>query len=264
MKKIMMGVAVALALGTGTAAADGIDKRPSSIAAPVPVYAPSWSGFYIGAGIGAGAVVHDLSIDVDDLDDRFNILSFDGIGGEGIYGTVIVGADWQLGTKTVFGIFADYDFSDISTDLNVLDGLIKASIDHEHSWAVGARLGWLTSPSALWYLTAGYTEARFEPSLRFDDNGIDDDSSNRFGRGRTFQGWFAGAGIDTRLAASNWFLRMEYRYSQFDSESIFRSDDDFLNVDVEPSMHTGRLTLTYKFNSGWGSGFGNWGSWGKY
>jgi outer membrane immunogenic protein len=253
MKKIMVGVAVALALGTSTAAADGIDKRPSTIAAPVPVYAPSWSGFYIGAGIGAGAVVHDLSIDIQDVDDRFNVLSFDGIGGEGIFGTVIVGFDWQVG-KTVFGIFADYDFSDVSTDLTLLDGLIRASLDHDNSWSIGARLGWLATPSTLIYALGGYTEAEFGASVRFDDDNI-------FSRDRTVSGYFVGAGIDTRLGASNWFTRLEYRFTQFDNESIFRTDDDFLNVDLEPSMHTGRLTLTYKFG---GYGWGNWGSWGKY
>src|SRR5687767_8529057 len=62
MKKILVGVAVALALVTSNAAADGIDKRPSYIAAPAPIYAPTWSGFYIGAGVGAGTVLHDVSV----------------------------------------------------------------------------------------------------------------------------------------------------------------------------------------------------------
>jgi outer membrane immunogenic protein len=250
MKKILLGVAVAIALGAGTAAADGIDRRPSPIAAPQPIYAPTWSGFYIGAGIGAGAVVHDLDISAD----GGSLLNFNGIGGEGIFGTAIIGADWQIGSKAVVGVFADYDFSDISTDLTVLDGLFRASIDHNNSWSVGARLGWLATPSTLIYALGGYTEAEFEASARTD--GV-----NLFSADKTFSGYFVGAGIDTRLGATNWFARLEYRYTEFDSESIF-SVDDVLNVDIEPSMHTGRLTLTYKFNSGWG----NWGagSWGKY
>ena len=77
MKKILVGVAVALALVTSNAAADGIDKRPSYIAAPAPIYAPTWSGFYIGAGVGAGTVLHDVSVN----DEIFNERLFDFRGG---------------------------------------------------------------------------------------------------------------------------------------------------------------------------------------
>ncbi|HEX6000220.1 MAG TPA: hypothetical protein VFZ16_12645, partial [Hyphomicrobiaceae bacterium] len=72
-------------------------------------------------------------------------------------------------------------------------------------------------------------------------------------------GFFVGGGIETRLGPTNWFARLEYRFSQFDSERIFRDDEDEdLRMNVEPTMHTGRLTLTYKFTPGFG-----WGSWGR-
>jgi outer membrane immunogenic protein len=257
MKKVMLGAAVALALTTSYAAADGIDRRyPPTIAAPAPIYAPTWSGFYIGAGFGAGAVVHDLTL----RDDLGSLFDFDGIGGEGVLGTVVVGLDWQLGTNTVLGVFADYDFSDISTDVSFngrsgLDG--HAGIDLDHTWSVGARLGWLSSPSTLWYATGGYTESNFDAFVSSDLTG-----GSRFSRDRTFSGYFVGAGVDTRIAASNWFLRLEYRFSQFDDETIFRFDDDLgTRVEVEPSTHTARATLTYKFTPGGGFGWGG-GGWG--
>jgi outer membrane immunogenic protein len=152
----------------------------------------------------------------------------------------------------VLGVFVDYDFSDISTDVSVLGGLVRAGIDHDHSWSIGARLGWLANPGALWYVTGGYTEARFEAFARVDDVGT------VFSPERTFSGYFVGGGIDARLADSNWFLRVEYRFSELDSERIARFDD--IRADVEPSMHTGRAVLTYKFSGGW-SGWG-WG-WGQ-
>ena len=244
MKKLIVGVAAALAL-TSPAVADGPYKRPPpTIAAPAyaPPPAPTWTGFYLGAGIGAGAVVHDVSVHDHFFDPPERILSFDGIGGEGVLGTVIVGWDWQIGANTVFGIFADYDFSDISTRLSVFDGVFNHSIDHSSSWSIGARLGWLANPSTLWYLTAGYTEAEFDSSSRFDVFKISGDDR--------FAGYFVGAGLDTRLV-NNWFLRLEYRYSQFDSET-FLFDDGITSVDVEPSMHTARLVLTYKFGGGYG------------
>jgi outer membrane immunogenic protein len=256
MKKILVGVAVALSLVTSHAAADGIDRRPPpSMAGPAPIYAPTWSGFYIGAGIGGAAVVHDHSLrDVD-----FGDSNFDGIGRVGVFGTAIVGWDWQVGRNTVFGIFADYDFSNNNNaEFSLFDGLITGSLDHDHTWSAGARLGVLSSPSTLWYATGGYTEARFESSINFnfDDVGVG------VSRERTFQGWFVGGGVDTRLAASNWFLRLEYRFSQFDDERVLR--DDFTTIDLEPTVHTTRLTLTYKFTpglgwGGWGAGANTWG-----
>jgi outer membrane immunogenic protein len=245
MKKVAVGVAVALALTTSNAAADGVDRRyPPTIAAPAPYVAPlTWSGFYVGAGVGGGAVVYDVSVRDVDLG---TLASLDGIGGEGVFGTVIAGWDWQLGQSTVLGVFADYDFSDISTDLSVNE-FIRASIDHNNSWSVGARLGFLTNPSTLWYATAGYTEAEFEAFASIAD-------TTGVSRDRNFSGYFVGGGVDTRLAASNWFLRLEYRFTEFDNETIAQLDD-VTRLDVEPSMHTARATLTYKFGGyGWGWG----------
>jgi outer membrane immunogenic protein len=246
----MVGVTVALALATSNAAADGIDRRPApSIAAPAPVYAPTWTGFYIGAGVGAGAAVHDLS--VDDVDLGRNHL--DGFGGDGAFGTVIVGWDWQVGTNSVLGLFVDYDFHENSADFSALDGFVRAGIDHDNAWSVGARLGFLSSPSTLWYATAGYTEAQFEGSVSVEGLGT-------FSRDRTFSGYFVGGGVDTRLAASNWYLRLEYRFSDFGSERLF--DDEFTRLDVDPTLHTARLTLTYKLG-GSGYGWSGWNGWGR-
>jgi outer membrane immunogenic protein len=144
----------------------------------------------------------------------------------------------------VFGIFADFDFSDISSSFNALDGFFTASHDHNQSWAIGARLGWLANPSTLWYLTAGYTEAQFDSFVSYPIFGFD------VSRDRTFQGYFVGAGLDTRLASSNWFLRLEYRFSQFDSETVFSGDLIDSRITVEPSMHSARLVLTYKMGGG--------------
>ena len=240
MKKVAVGVAVALALVTSNAFADGVDRRyPPSIAAPAPYVAPpTWTGFYIGAGVGGAAVIHDFSIrDVDFGDNRFN-----GIGSDGVFGTVILGWDWQLGTNTVLGAFVDYDFHDNSADHSAFDELIRSGIDHDHAWSVGARLGFLSSPSTLWYATAGYTEAQFDGFVSLFDGDL------TFSRERTFSGYFVGGGVDTRLAASNWFLRLEYRFSDFGSEHLFR--DELTNIEVDPTIHTARLTLTYKFGSG--------------
>jgi outer membrane immunogenic protein len=202
---MVAGFAVSLALSAGAALADGMDRKGGASCC-----APTWTGLYIGAGVGGGAVVHALD---------FGPATFDGIGGEGVFGTVILGYDKQVDARWVLGIFADYDFSAISTDLVFVDA------DHTHSWGIGARAGFLSSPTTLWYGTAGYTEARFEL------NGLGS---------QTFHGYFLGAGVESQLGG-NWSLRGEYRFTQFEGEDIG------FGLEVEPSMHTGRLSLTYKF-----------------
>jgi len=245
MKKLIVGVAAALTLTTSNAVADGITKRqPPTIIAPQyePPPAPTWTGFYLGAGVGAGAVIHDFRV----FDDDGTIARHDGWGGDGVFGTVIIGYDWQVGASTVFGLFVDYDFTDISKSFSLFNGLITRSVDQDNVWSVGARLGLLTSPSALWYITGGYTQAQFGVSVIDNINGV------TLSRDRTFDGWFIGAGIDTRLAASNWFLRLEYRYSEFDSERFLLDDDTGLGHHFEPSVHSARLVLTYKMGGGYG------------
>jgi len=251
MKKVAVGVAVALALASN-AAADGIDRRYApSIAAPVP-YAPppplTWTGFYLGAGVGGAAVVHDHRIrDIDFGDTRLN-----GVGDVGVFGTAILGYDWQVSPTSVIGLFVDYDFSNTSNDFSLLDGTITGRHEHDHTWSVGARLGVLSSPSTLWYATGGYTQARIEgsTSLNFTDLEID------VSHDRTFDGWFVGGGVDTRLGASNWFLRLEYRFAQYENERFF-SDDELTRIELEPTVHSVRTTLTYKFTPG--AGLGGWG-----
>jgi outer membrane immunogenic protein len=259
MRKLIVGVAAALSFAAPSALADGPYRRPPpTIAAPIPEAPPiaSWTGFYLGAGIGAGAVVTDVSVHDAFFDERLFDLN---AGASGALGTLIVGWDWQLGPTTVFGVFTDFDFFNFSHNHRELD-FFRDSHETSNAWSVGARLGWLSSPSTLWYVTGGYTQVDIDHSPRFDHLvGLD---GIRISRDSTLEGYFVGAGVDTRLAASNWFLRLEYRFSDFDTGRV-RIRDDFLetdlyHIDADVEAHTARLTLTYKFMGGYG-----WGAWGR-
>ena len=201
MKRLIAGFAMALALSASAAVADGMDRR--AVAA-----APTWTGFYIGAGAGGGAIVYDVGAGLGDF------------GGEGFFGTVTVGYDHQINSRWVAGLFADYDFSNITTN-----SLFGVSGELKHTWSVGGRLGMLTSPTTLWYGTAGYTQIKVDLDIPINVP--------------TFSGYFLGGGVESQLGGG-WSLRGEYRFSQFDSEDVG-------GVDVEPSMHTVRAVLSYKF-----------------
>jgi outer membrane immunogenic protein len=232
MKRLILGVAAALLLSAGQAAADGMPTR-GSVKAPAAA-GPNWNGFYVGAGIGAGALVGDKPVYWGDEawypGEPYISTEY---GGEGIFGTVTVGYDHVIRPGWIVGVFADYDFgSSISSEnLNVGGQPYgSASIDHNYAWAVGARLGFLASPSTLIYGTAGYTQTDLDV----------------FSYGSTtFDGYFVGAGIETFLRQS-WTLKLEYRYSDFGSERIL-DNPYFLSADLDPSTHTARLVLSYKF-----------------
>jgi 4-amino-4-deoxy-L-arabinose transferase-like glycosyltransferase len=89
-------------------------------------------------------------------------------------------------------------------------------------------------PYTLWYGTAGYTQARFDLDSTIGSLDLDD-----------FSGYFLGLGVESQLGAG-WALRAEYRFTQFSSETVF-SAPGLVNVDLEPTMHTARVALTYKF-----------------
>jgi outer membrane immunogenic protein len=229
MKKTLPGSIAALCLLTAPALADGY-ARPMPAAPVAPIYdTTTWSGFYLGAGVGAGAVVHDVTFG---LPITGGSVSSDGIGGQGVFGTLLLGYDHRFGSF-VLGVFADYDFSGISSDFSAL-GLFNADLDHDHSWAVGARFGLLSSPYTLWYGTAGYTQAEFDISS----------TAGSFDLG-TFGGYFLGLGVESQIGGG-WAIRGEYRFSQFESETVL-SVPGLVSIDFEPFMHTARLALTYKF-----------------
>jgi outer membrane immunogenic protein len=242
MKRFILGVAAALLLSAGQAAADGIPSK-GHVRAPVADVGPNWNGFYVGVGIGAGAVVHDVSLSAQEYDyaEEMRVLDMggssiglDGLGGEGIFGTVTVGYDRVIRPGWVAGVFADYDFgSNISTEIYG-GGESFSLADHNYSWAIGARLGMLANPGTLLYVTAGYTQTEFD----FFEGSLS----------KTFDGYFVGAGVETFLR-DNWTLKLEYRFTQFDSETLASGyiGPIALSIDDEPSMHTARLVLSYKF-----------------
>lgn len=182
MKRLILGVAGALMLGAGQAAADGLPSR-GAIRGPVAAAAPAWTGLYLGAGVGGGVLEFDAGADGN------------GDGG-GVLGTVVLGYDYKLGSRWVAGVFGDFDFSGISANVDTANG--PFDVDHHFSWSVGGRLGALVTPTTLLYGTGGYTQAEFEA------NNITDNAD----------GFFVGGGVETVLR-DNWTLKLEYRFQDF-------------------------------------------------
>ena len=196
----------------------------------VPAY--SWTGFYVGGALGAGAVVHQLN-----SNSIPGGLEFNGLGGEGIFAELNGGYDYDFGSW-VAGVQVDGRYSGISTDLNL--GGLGISVDADYGFDVLARAGLKLSESTLAYALAGYSWQHFNIDIPSAIGGsdIDWDSS----------GFSVGGGLETAVT-ENVSVNLEYRYSQFedhDFSSEFNAPSG--SLEVEPSFHTVRIGAKYKFN----------------
>ncbi len=257
MRKATIFAAAAALIGVSSIAhADGLMEKRAYKA--VPVAAPAsvnWTGLYIGAGIGAGAVVHELDLNSSQMygenEYDFGNLNFDGIGGQGVFGTLQVGYDRQIASRWVLGAFFDYDFTDTDSELSISSGgdRFKITLDQDYMWTAGGRLGFLIHPQTLIYGLAGYSETKFKgPRVTLSYDGYS--ASGNLGHLPTFGGLTLGGGFETQLH-SNWFLKGEYRFSRFDKEDLFRLSDNegsSASVTLAPDVHTARMVLTYKFD----------------
>jgi outer membrane immunogenic protein len=214
MKKIVLAL-TALAALTGSASAADIAARPYKAPAPV-VTAPSWTGFYIFGGFGGG--IWDANNGVQNTFTGACIVCTNTkVGGDGWFGTVGAGYDWQATPSWVFGVFADGMFGSLKGSIQDpgLGGLgITGAEKMRDAWAVGARLGYLVAPNVLSYVNAGYTQTYWSGStLLFGGSGTPTGlHTNSFNRG----GGFVGGGVENNLnifgiSAPGWFMKTEYR-----------------------------------------------------
>jgi outer membrane immunogenic protein len=115
-------------------------------------------------------------------------------------------------------------------------------------WSIGGRIGYLINPSTLIYAAGGFTQAKFEGNfnlITFDSTDFPGDSST------TYNGYFVAFGLESMLT-QNLFLRGEMRYAEYDSEvtNSGSSGGDSFTDESEPTVWTGRFTVTYKIPHG--------------
>ncbi len=240
MQKTLVAATVAALVGVA-GAANAADVYSTGGLKDSYVAEPSWTGLYVGLGIGAAAINHDITAkEFDHHGDLQFSGELDGVGGEGVFGTVQVGYDKQYG-RFVGGIFFDYDFADANSTLNVSEwhNSASATASLNNSWTVGGRLGYLFTPSTLVYALGGYTEA----SVTFPFVGSDGQNKDF-----TLSGYTVGGGIETRLSG-NWYLRGEYRFTSLDDADIYNGKGQHcstIKITDQTDVQTARVVLSYK------------------
>lgn len=196
-----------------------------------------WTGCSVGAHVGYG--VGDLQISAEAGPFAANL---DGLSSRGFQGGVNAGCDYQM-QRFVIGAFADYTFQDVefSAGLSVPAvpvTLLGVNVAIEDQWSIGGRAGFLANDSTLLYGLVAYTQAKTSGGVTLGGTGFPLDTPD-------LSGWSVGAGIETRLA-DNWYLKGEYRYTMFDTESY---DFGGARVDFDQDLHAVRVGLSYRFGA---------------
>jgi outer membrane immunogenic protein len=254
MKKLVIALTAVAAFTAPALAADLARKAPI-YQPPAPVY--SWTGFYIFGGGGYG--MFDSNTYTTTFPGGAPLTIGHKDGGDGFFGTVGVGYDWQFNGSWVAGIFADGQFGSIKGSLT--DPLLGAvgvsgSVKDRTNAAVGVRLGYLVAPNVYSYVNGGYSYAEFSSStLLGNTTGLAEARTPSFHR----NGWFVGGGVENSLnifgmAAPGWFMKTEYRAAEYQRvnlvETFVGGGATGLAISTKPIVQTVSTSLVYRFN--WG------------
>ena len=267
MKKLLLGWVAGAALLAGPAMAADLAAVPVVVE---PVF--TWSGFY--AGLSAGGRWSDVmwqTLSVTPAtglppDPTTTPASFKNstarLGG-------YFGYDWQFAPQWVFGLEGDFAWG-YSSKLNGgvpgtfgTSGLFAtpdaASVDHwwvKQRWdaSVRARAGFLISAAWLVYATAGVAMESVEVAASCSGTGPSwcmDAVPHYEPITYVRTGWTVGAGTEAALSR-NWFVRVEYRYTDYGyiDYTFFTFPQTVDDVVSSVRLHTQTVLggLAFKFN----------------
>lgn len=252
MKKLALALTAVAVFSAPALAADMAPRYAKAAPAPV-AYVPSWTGCYIGGGLGYG-MYNTESTQVVAATGVFAVTQGTG-GGRGYFGNVQGGCDYQFGGNWVVGAFGDYSFMDVDGDhIGVPATTGVGSLKQDSAWAVGGRIGYLVTPSFLTYFSGGWTQTKFNQVNYNNFVTLLPNGSSL--PGTTYNGWFLGSGFEYALGfLPGLYLKTEYRFSEFDRKQITNTATatglPLATAEVvKPYTQSVLTSLVYRFN--WG------------
>jgi outer membrane immunogenic protein len=216
----------------------GLGVASSNEQAPPAPTNVNWTGVYGGVAAGAGMGFGRLNAAAGGGSTGFDS------GGQGLLGSVFVGADYQFSPYALVGVMGDFTWTGIQSSFNITapGGSAFLSAEANRQWSVMGRLGYLPVPSTLLYAAGGYTQLNVHSTASAVLPGSMPFASND----TAVSGFTVGPGIET-VITGGWTTRLEYRFSQFEQKDLG------VGVNFQPSNHTIRAGLSYKFGMGSGT-----------
>jgi outer membrane immunogenic protein len=250
MKKLVLAL-TAIAAFSGSALAADLPARTYSKAPLMvePVY--NWTGFYIFGGAGGGVWDADANIVTPA---GVSLTRDQRLGGDGWFGTVGAGYDWQFNSSWVAGIFADGQFGSLHGSLEDTFFSFEGREKLKTSYAAGVRLGILVAPNVLSYVNAGYTGSQWSGTTLTDlFGGAGSLTTPSFHR----DGVFVGGGFENNLnifgiSSPGLFMKTEYRAAYYNRitlpETIVGGGPSIDSITFKPFVQTISTSLVYRFN----------------
>ena len=219
----------ALALLTGSAQAADI-AQPQVQFEPIEEY--SFSGLYIGLGVGYGMRNHDTSFQetCGEREECDNIsLGLDGFGADGVFGEIFLGYQREFQNGWLVGIEGMLQYDDIQTTANI--GPLRLEAEHENNIAyqAGVKVGRTFTERALLYVMPYWRWMTMEVNI-----------STPGGFSQDYDGPGVQVGLDV-LATQNWVVSAYGRGTFYGNESWGASG---LDVDTH-ELETG-LRVSFK------------------
>jgi outer membrane immunogenic protein len=200
--------------------------------APVSRSMVNWTGPYVGVEAGVAASVTRLTATAG----AASVQNTEG--GQSLLGGGFGGFDYQMSDQFVVGVLGEIAAANPQTTNSIMAGGASTfvTVSPAFSWSAMARLGWLASPTTLLYATGGYTGEAINTNASAFAGG----AMANFSSYNVLSGWTVGPGIEARIA-DGWSTKLEYRYSEYGTQTLLPG------VTLQPSTHTVRLGLAYKF-----------------
>jgi outer membrane immunogenic protein len=197
----------------------------------------NWTGIYGGVAAGGGMGFGKVNATAGNAAAGFDS------GGQGLLGGFFAGADWQFAPQALVGVMGDFTWTGMQStaSVNAPGGSAYFSAEANRQWSVMGRVGYLPVPSTLLYAAAGYTQLNIHATA----SAVLPGSMPFASRDTTVSGFTVGPGIET-VITGGWTTRLEYRFSQFEQKDVA------FGVTMQPSNHTIRAGLSYKFGVGSG------------
>ncbi len=231
MTRFLLASSFVLALASGSAFAADMSPPPPVYKAPPPP-PPTWTGCYIDGGVGYGMWNQDHYAETFPGPPFTQLDLSSTTGGRGWLGRLGAGCDYQFSafnSNYVIGAFGDYDFMGLSGNYDDPFNFVTGKENESGAWAVGARIGYLVTPTLLAYFDGGYTQTRFDQVNLFNSgtpgtgSGAPSGSAGAYLPATTYNGWFLGGGTEyafTWLPIRGLFWRTEYRFSSFEAKDL--------------------------------------------
>ena len=211
----------------------------------IPPVTSTWTSPYIGVGAGAGTAdtkIGDYGIDASSH-----------WANDGTFLSFTAGYDYQFNPRFVAGVFGDAIYTHLRYEdtYNISTEDAAASMRGSNSFdnllMVGGRLGALTTPDTLLFVSGGYANAGLSDTRVSIE--VDEEVQGAIIGGARFSGGFIGAGIETRIndALS---LKAEYRYLDFEEKSSRVQDTNgYTPITFEPAMQLGMVSINWRINT---------------